>query len=141
MAQKKEGYLREEFVQNSIVKWLNKNDWIITSLATISQHGVDIRAKHRKYGRAYLIETKSSSSAEVDFVYSLGQIITRMNTSGKTRYYYALGLNEKSASIALRRIPYQIAKKLLLHIISVDERGNVKRYLPKDIERFQTENK
>ena len=130
-------YLSEEFVQNAIVKWLNKNGWLITSLATTSQHGVDIRAKHSKYGRYYLIETKSSSSPEVDFVYSLGQIITRMNHSGKTRYYFALGLTEKSAKIALRRVPYQIAKKLLLHVFSVDEEGNVIRYMPKDFELNQ----
>lgn len=129
--------MKEEFVQNSIVKWLNKNGWLIVKLATTSQRGVDIKAKHNKYGRYYLIETKSSSIPEVDFVYSLGQIITRMNNSGTTRYYYALGLSEKAASIALRRIPYQIAKKLLLHIISVNEEGKVIRYLPKDIENHQ----
>jgi hypothetical protein len=129
--------MKEEFIQNAIVKWLNKNGWLVTTLATTSQRGVDIKAKHSKYGRYYLIETKCSSIPEVDFVYSLGQIITRMNSSGKTRYYYALGLPEKAASIALRRIPYQIAKKLLLHIFSVDDKGNVKRYMPKDIERSQ----
>ena len=41
--------MKEEFVQNAIVKWLNKNDWKITTLATTSQRGVDIKAKMRRY--------------------------------------------------------------------------------------------
>jgi hypothetical protein len=39
-----------------------------------------------------------------------------MKTGGTTRYYYGLGLPEKSANIALRRLPWQVAKKLLLYV-------------------------
>src|SRR3989338_2159690 len=124
----------EDFVQNSIVAWLSKNNWRILKIATKKEKGVDIKAKHSKYGRYYFIETKGSSSPEVDFVYSLGQIITRMKNSRSTRYYYALGLTQQSASIALRRLPFHVAKKLLLHIFSVDKIGHVVRYLPKDLE-------
>lgn len=129
--------MREEFVQKSIVEWLSKTGWGSFRIATTKEKGVDIKAKHNKYGRYYSIEVKGSSSSEVDFVYSLGQIITRMKDSGSTRNYYALGLPNKSAAIALRRLPYQVAKKLLLHIFSVDERGKVIRYLPADIKKCQ----
>lgn len=88
---------------------------------------MDIRVRHNKYSRYFLIETKGESSAksarqvlEVAFVYSLGQIITRMK-AGRSRYYYGLGLPVASANIAIRRIPWQVAKKLLLYIFSVDK--------------------
>lgn len=133
--------IREDFVQNKIIEWLSRNDWRLVKLATLSEAGVDIKARHNKYSRYYLIECKgtngSSSGNEVAFVYSLGQIITRMNTSGKTRYYYGLGLPKGSADKAVKRIPYQIAKKLLLHIFSVDKKGNVVRYMPADLEKIQ----
>lgn len=132
--------IKEDFVQNALVVWLAKNNWKVIQLATLDGRGVDIRAKHNDYGRYYLIEAKGakdSSSAEVAFVYSLGQIITRMNTTGRTRYYYGLALPKSSAEKAIRRIPYQIAKKLLLHVFSVDEKGTVIRYMPKDLEKLQ----
>lgn len=132
--------IKEDFVQNAVIKWLSKNDWRIMALSTLGGKGVDIKAKHNKYSRYYLIEAKGAkdkSSEEVAFVYSLGQIITRINISGKTRYYYGIALPEGSANRAIRRVPYQIAKKLLLHIFSVDKKGNVTRYMPKDLERLQ----
>lgn len=132
--------ISEEFVQNRLVEWLSKNDWRIVKAATLTERGVDIKAVHNKYSRYYLIEckgSKNSSSEEVAFVYALGQIITRMNTSGTTRYYYGIALPEKSAKKAIKRIPYHLAKKLLLHVFSVDEFGKVIRYMPKDIEKIQ----
>lgn len=132
--------IKEDFVQNAVIMWLSKNNWKLVKIATAREKGVDIKAKHNNYGRYYLIEAKGakdSSSEEVAFVYSLGQIITRMNTAGKTRYYYGLALPKGSANKAIKRIPHQIAKKLLLHIFSVDHKGNVIRYMPKDLEKIQ----
>ncbi len=131
--------ITESFIQKSIIEWLSRHDWGSFHIAQLRDKGVDIKAKHNRYGRFYFIETKGSSSAEVDFVYSLGQIITRMKDSGSTRNYYALGLPHRSASIALRRLPFQVAKKLLLHVFSVDDHGRVTRYMPKDIERHQVD--
>lgn len=51
-----------------------------------------------------------------------------MSDSSTTRNYYGLGLSEESANIALRRLPWQIAKKLLLTIYSVNINGEVKKY-------------
>jgi len=93
---------------------------------------VDIKAKHHKYSRYFFVETKGQGkirqASENVFVYSLGQIVTRMTTNKTTRYYYALGLPETSAKIALRRLPWQVAKKLLLYVFSVDRNGSVKQY-------------
>src|SRR3989344_5598408 len=125
--------ISEMFVQNSVRKWLLKNNWKIQKIVSGSEKGVDIIAKP-KYGRRFFIEAKgsnNSSSSEVAFIYSLGQIITRMNTSGTTRYYYGLALPERSAKIALRRLPPQVARKLLLHLFSVGKKGKVQLFVVK----------
>lgn len=137
---KQQNYISEDFVQNRVIEWLSKNSWRIVRTATLVEKGVDIKAVHSKYGRYYLIEckgSKNSSSEEVAFVYALGQIITRMNTGGTTRYYYAIALPENSAKKAIKRIPFNLAKKLLLHVFSVNSKGNVTRYMPKDLEAIQ----
>jgi len=60
-----------------------------------------------------------------------------MKTGGSTRYYYGLGLPESSAKIAVRRVPYQVAKKLLLYIFSVSRDGKVKQYSWQDLRKGQ----
>ena len=133
-------YLDETSVQHAIIKWLSKNNWQILDIPILHSKGVDIKAKHNRYGRYFSIETKGGKFSEVNFVYSLGQIITRMRDSGTTRNYYALGLPEQSAKIAIRRVPYQVAVKLCLHVFSVDINGNVKLYSPKDLKKIQKKN-
>jgi len=127
--------ISEKFVRRAIIKYLERKGWARNLREKErSEQGVDIRVRHNKYSRYFLIETKGESSAksaksmqETNFVYSLGQIITRMK-AGKARYYYGLGLPESSAKIAVRRLPWQVAKKLLLYIFSVDKTGKVKQY-------------
>ena len=74
---------------------------------------------------------------------ALGQLITRMNTqriiqNGARRgdvnraYKYGLGLYWIGAQVALRRIPREIAKVLNLYVFSVDDRGFVKQWTPRD---------
>jgi hypothetical protein len=134
--------ITEKFVKQSIIKWLFRNGWG-RNLETgeTRDRGVDIRVRHNKYSRYFLIETtgqgKIRQADEVAFIYSLGQIITRMKTGGSTRYYYALGLPASSARIAVRRIPWQIAKKLLLFVFSVSPDGKVKQYSWQDLRKFQ----
>lgn len=129
--------ITEEFVKHSIIKWLSVNGWGHFEFGGLHEHGVDIKAKNFKYSRYFFIETKGEGKIrqadEVAFVYSLGQIITRMKSGGTTRNYYALGLPEVSAKIAIRRIPWQVAKKLLLYVLSVDKFGKVKQFSWKDI--------
>ena len=138
--------LSEKFVKQSIISWLFRNGWA-RNLQTGELHdpGVDIRVRHNNYSRYFMIETKGEGSInskshksqrETHFVYGLGQIITRMKT-GVSRYYYGLALPESSARIAIRRLPWQVAKKLLLYVFSVDSRGKVKRYSWQDLQKVQ----
>lgn len=134
--------MSEEFVKNSIIKYLSKNEWGTNlQFGALHDHGVDIKVRHNRYSRYFLIECKGQGigrgSSEVSFVYSLGQIISRMKSGGLTRYYYGLGLPEKSAKIALRRLPWQVAKKLLLYVFLVNSDGKVERYTWQDLKKNQ----
>lgn len=136
--------ITERFVRRSIINYLARKGWDrgLREKET-AEHGVDIKVRHNRYSRYFFIETKGESTSksaksvrEVAFVYSLGQIITRMKT-GTARYYYGIGLPEVVARIAIRRIPWQVAKKLLLYIFSVDTQGRVKQYSWKNLKTVQ----
>jgi len=134
--------LSEKFVKQSIIKWLFRNGWGRNlEVGELRDQGVDIKVRNNKFFRYFLIETKGEGKTrqvnESTFVHSLGQIITRMKTGGTTRYYYGLGLPESSAKIAIRRVPWQVAKKLLLYIFSVSRDGKVKQYAWQDLKKFQ----
>ncbi len=134
-------FLSEKFVKQSIIKWLFWNGWGRNlEVGELRDRGVDIRVRHNNYARYFLIETKGEGkirqTGEVAFVYSLGQIVTRMRV-GKARYYYGLGLPESSAKIAVRRVPWQIAKKLLLYIFSVNREGKVRQCTWQDLKEAQ----
>ena len=58
-----------------------------------------------------------------------------MKADKSTRYYYGLALPESSAKIALRRLPWQVAKKLLLYVFAVDRKGKVIQYSWKDLKK------
>jgi len=125
--------LSEKFVKQAVINWLFRNGWGRNlRVGELRDKGVDIKVCHNKYSRYFLIEVKGEGKIrqadEVAFVYSLGQIITRMSHGGTTRTYFGLGLPTVSANIALRRIPWQVAKKLLLYVFSVDKDGKVKLY-------------
>ena len=77
--------LTEKFVKQSIINWLFRNGWGRNlRVGELRDKGVDIKVRHNKYSRYFLIETKGEGKIkqadEVAFVYSLGQIITRMKT-------------------------------------------------------------
>lgn len=134
--------ISEKFVKQAIIKWLFRNGWGRNlEVGELRDKGVDIKVRNNKFSRYFLIETKGESKIrqgqEVAFVYSLGQIITRMKAGGSTRYYYGLGLPESSAKIAVRRVPWQVAKKLLLYIFSVNKTGKVEQYSWQDIKKYK----
>jgi len=134
--------ITEDFVKNSIIKWLSANGWGHFKFGGLHDHGVDLKAKNFKYSRFFFIETKGegkiSQGNEVAFIYSLGQIVTRMKSGGTTRNYYGLGLPEISTRIAIRRTPWQVAKKLLLYVFSVNKLGGVKQYSWQDLKKIQS---
>ena len=134
--------LSEKFVKQSIIKWLFRNGWGRNlELGELRDQGVDIKVRNNKFSRYFLIETKGEGKTrqvnESTFVHSLGQIITRMKTGGTTRYYYGLGLPESSAKIAIRRVPWQVAKKLLFYIFSVSKDGKVRQYTWQNLKNLQ----
>jgi len=138
--------MNERFVRRAIINYLARKGWDrgLREKET-AEHGVDIKIRHNKYSRYFFIETKGESTSksaksvrETAFVYSLGQIITRMKT-GAARYYYGIGLPETVARIAIRRIPWQVAKKLLLYVFSVDAQGKVKQYSWQYLKNIQKE--
>jgi len=57
--------------------------------------------------------------------------------AGNARYYYGIGLPDSSARIAIRRIPWQVAKKLLLFVFAVSSSSKVKQYCWQDLKRAQ----
>lgn len=129
--------MTEDQIQNQILSFLEEHGWSKnTRVNNGHQHGCDITARNAKYGRYIFIECKGDPGInvksehairETNFVYSLGQIVTRISTLG-ARYYYGLGLPEKTAKIALRRISNSLAKELCLHIFSVAPNGEVTWY-------------
>lgn len=135
--------LSEKFVRRTIRDWLFRNGWGRNyKEKETHEQGVDIQVRHNKYARYFFIETKGESSArsarsqrETSFVYCLGQIITRMKTSA--RNYYGLGLPESSARIAVRRIPWKVARKVCLYVFSVNRGGKVKKYSWQELKKIQ----
>ncbi len=141
MAATKHAPISEEAVKRAVIKFLTNKGWSKNlDYNDLRVHGVDIKVTNAKYRRTFFIEVKGSSNgrsgAEVAFVYSLGQIVTRMK-SLKARYYFGIALPTQAASIALRRIPYQFAITTCLHVFSVDVKGVVTWYKPADIKRLQ----
>ena len=138
--------MNETVVKKHILHWLYHNGWGTNAeVAELREHGVDIKVKNNKVGRFFLIETKGEAKAkttnENSFVVSLGQIITRMKGI-EAGYYYGLGLPESIAKIAIGgRVPWQVAKKLQLHILSVDRTGKVRDFKPKDLKKIQSQKK
>lgn len=133
--------ISEEFVKRSVIKFLTNRGWSKNlDYDDLRTQGVDIKVTNSQYRRTFFIEAKGASSNrsgfEVAFIYSLGQIVTRMK-SLKARYYFGIALPKKSADIAIRRIPYQFAVGVCLHVFSVDDNGKVIWYKPVDLKRYQ----
>lgn len=135
--------ITEKFVEESILKHLDKKGWNYNiKTKDLHQHGCDIivtNSKNKNKATRFFIECKGKSSAksaksinETIWLFALGQIVSRMSVIAKHAYKYGLGLPELSAKIALRRIPWQVARHLCLYIFSVDDNGNVTEYSPKD---------
>lgn len=138
---KKADVLSEDKVKEYVIKWLSKNNYGHFQYGDKKKHGPDIKAKQNRYGVYYIIEAKEEGATsqvnDSNFLNSLGQIITRMNVGKQTQYRYGLALPEKLARIALRRIPWQVCRKLNLRVLMVNNDGNVKEHLPKDIKKEQ----
>ncbi len=140
--------ITEQYVQKIILDYLKTKGWDYNVKAkAIHEHGCDIivtDSRNKNKARRFYIERKGKSYSkstrsvsENAFVYSLGQLMTRMKVIARHAYKYGIGLPENSANKALRRIPWQVARHLCLYVFSVDDNGNVKEYSPKDFKRIQ----
>ena len=140
--------ITEEFVQRKVEAHLNAKGWNYNLKSKNGrEHGCDIivsDGNNKNKARRFYIECKGKSYAksarsikDTNFLFCLGQLVTRMKVIAKHAYKYGLGLPENSAEIALRRIPWQAARHLCLSIFSVDDSGIVKEYSPKDFKRLQ----
>jgi hypothetical protein len=140
--------INEKFVRRAIRDWLFRNGWGYQyKEKETHEQGVDIQVRDNTphHSRYFFIETKGESNSksaksvsEVSFVYSLGQIITRMKVvDARHAYNYGLGLPDSSAKIAVKRIPWQFAKKVCLYVFSVDRSGKVKQYSWQDLKKIQ----
>ena len=136
----------EKFVVERIKQYLAPR-WEVVAEKDLHEKGCDLVLRdifNKHKARRFLIECKGRSYAkssravnETVWLYALGQLVTRMRVIARHAYKYGLGLPEISARKALRRIPWQAAKLLCLYIFSVDDKGNVKEYSPKDFKKFQ----
>ena len=132
-------FLTEEFVIASIIKHLAREDWGRNLCSKgLHEHGVDIKVRHNRYPRYWLVECKGDASEsaksprshrEVHFNLALGQIITRMKSSGKRGYKYGykygVGFPESWRDRAERRLPSNVADRLNLYVVLVSETGEV----------------
>lgn len=149
---KKVNLISEDFVRDQIVKYLTSNGWSKSMVSkTLREHGVDIKVRNDKFSRYWLIEAKGDASPnakhprshrEVHFNLALGQIITRMKTSGtrgyKYRYKYGVGYPESFKDLVVRRLPYDVCDKLNLYIFFVNELGEVEVLNWKDLKALQS---
>lgn len=147
--------LKEEKIIERVVDFLcgkEKGNWKIQTLNPHAnhQHGADIVIKGgESKTEKFIIECKGKSYAKSansinkeGWLVALGQLVTRMENpriiqSGKNKgepnkaVKYGLGLYWVGARVALKRIPYEIAKIMNLYIFSVDDDGFVQKFSPK----------
>ncbi len=138
--------LTEKFVEETILKHLAQKGWDYNvKTKGLHEKGCDIvvtDSRNKNKARRFYIEVKGKSYSksaksvnETIWLYALGQIVTRMSVIARHAYKYGLGLPEESAIIALRRIPWQVARHLCLYIFSVADDGEVTEYSPKDFKK------
>jgi len=127
--------INEKFVRRAVITWLGRNGYgrNLKEKET-HEHGIDIKVRHNKYPRYFIVEVKGEpniktvkyphSRREVDFIYVMGQIVTRMKY--KARYRYAIGLPESFSDKIVRRLSPILLKKLDLIVLLVSDTGKVR---------------
>ncbi len=124
----KDKIISEDKVIDAILQWAYRNGYgLKPKIKHGHKHGVDLELNNEKTRHKYYIECKGGPHHEVNFVYSLGQIITRMNRK-PLGVNYGIALPTKSAEIARKRIPRSFATRNKLAIFSVSNSGVVKRF-------------
>ncbi|MEA2097530.1 MAG: hypothetical protein U9P70_00400 [Patescibacteria group bacterium] len=134
--------LTENFIQDAVIKYLANNGWSkCLNSAELWEQGVDIKVRNNNYGRYWLIEVKGDPKIKVknpagsrssSFNSAMGQIITRMhsNRSEKYRdcyhgYKYGLAFSVYFRDMIIRKVPFNVLRRLCLYIFFVDKNKKV----------------
>src|SRR3989344_2725532 len=132
--------LKEQFVQDCISNYLSKLGYHKQEPKGLREHGVDIKVKHKNFGRYYLVEVKGDPGKDVKspegsrnsiMNSAIGQIITRMHTNRKSLYggyNYGIAFPYSFKNRVLNKIPYYVCNRLRLSIFLVNPRGEVEEY-------------
>lgn len=142
----------EEFVQNKVESFLKAEDFISNrEIRELWEHGVDLKLKHKHYGRYYLIECKGEpgsrgpvksfwGSVSSSINSAVGQIVSRMHTKRRSRYggyNFGLGFPVSFKEKVIRKIPYYVCKNLKLRLFFIKKNGEVEKIEPKQLEKIQ----
>lgn len=138
--------ITEEIVKEAVKRQLAPQ-WRVVSEKELHEKGCDLVFKdvyNKHEARRFFVECKGKSYSksarsikDTNVLFCLGQLVSRMSVIAKHAYLYGLALPQDSAEIALRRIPWQAARHLCLHIFSVDDDGKVTQFSPKDFKGRQ----
>lgn len=124
----KDKTISEDKVIDAVLKWAYRNSYgLRPKIKHGHKKGVDLELNHERTRHKYLIECKGGPHHEVNFLVSLGQIITRMNRE-PLGVNYGIALPTKAAEIARKRIPRSFAARNKLTVFSVSNSGMVKRF-------------
>jgi len=124
--------LTEDRVRNAVVTKLASMKYRPHAIKSRSEHGVDIKARHERFSRYFLVEVKgepsdgvksASAGREVRFLQGLGQLITRIQP--ERGYYYGLAFPSSYRDTVLRRLHPALLKLLKAHLFFVDDRLRV----------------
>ena len=144
--------LTEPFVQDCVIEHLSKQGYgKPLKPKGLREHGVDIKVKHKNYGRYYLVECKGDPSKKVKapegsrnsiMNSAIGQIITRMHTkrkrSYKYGYKYGIAFPVSFKERVAMKIPYDACDKLNLGLFFVNSFGEVEEYNHRKLKVIQS---
>ncbi len=133
--------LDEEFVKSRVSEWLGKNDYIIVKSRTLTEHGVDLKARKARSNNYFLVECRGEPQTNPQklrhpmLISGLGEILQRV--AYDRHYRFALALPESYRELVERRIPFVAAKRLGLDIVLVSERGKIDRLTWRELKSRQ----
>ncbi len=148
--------LEEQFVKKAVLKYLDKCGFGDPKerITDLRERGVDIKVKKlrpKPFGRYYLVECKGDPSEKVKHPSgwrssatnsALGQIISRMHTSRKSRYggyNFGVAFPYSFKDKVLKKIPYYVCNRLRLSIFLVNQKGEVEKYDHRTLKAIQKE--
>ncbi|MBR3122331.1 hypothetical protein IKF28_02725 [Candidatus Saccharibacteria bacterium] len=136
-----EDYPRETVIQKQVLKHLKSCGYRPVDVKELWEHGVDIKVRHEKYSRYWLVEVKGGSSSKNaksvetnSFVFGLGQIVTRVQsrtdpkaTTGSNKYGVAYPY-DFIRFLERKRLHWNLCRNLNLYIFLVKENGDIEQY-------------